>query len=74
MLRKRRFIVSFVNDSKAVFLSLASNAVKGIEGNPDFVKAPFTFDQLKTANDAMVAAAPDAVKNNIIGLRTFKPL
>lgn len=74
MVRKRRFIVSFRDYSKEVFLALASKAVKGVEGNPDFADAPVTFTAFKAANDAMVAAAPDAVKNNIVGLRIFRPL
>lgn len=74
MPRKRRFIVNFSRESKEEFLAIADKAVKGLDGNPDFADAPVTFAAFKAANDAMVAAAPSAVHNNIDGLRVFKPL
>lgn len=74
MQRKQRFIVSYANDSKETFLSMASNTKDGITGNPDFETAPVSAEDFKTAYDNMVAAAPAAVRNNIDGLRAFKPL
>lgn len=74
MQKKQRFIVSFKDDSKEVFLALSQSALTGITDNPDFVSAPVTNKDFKDAYDAMVAAAPAAVRNNIDGLRAFKPL
>lgn len=74
MVRKRRFIVAFSKYRKETFLSLASDAKTGIDGNPDFADGPVTALAFKAAYDAMVTAAPNAVRNNIDGLRIFTPL
>ncbi len=74
MSRKQRFIVSFTNENKADFLSMSANANAGIKDNPDFVDAPVSSADFEKAYDEMVAAAPNAVRNNIDGLRIFKPL
>lgn len=74
MKRKQRFIIDFTKFDKETFLALVAIALSGINGNPDFVDAPYTYAQFKAANQPMVDAAPNAVRSNIEGLRIFKPL
>lgn len=74
MKRKQRFIVDYTRFNKETFLSMSGTALIGITDNLDFINAPITVLDYKTAYDLMVDAAPYAVRNNIDGLRVFKPL
>jgi hypothetical protein len=59
---------------KEKFLSVAGNTSAGIKNNPDFVNAPVTSLDFDLAYNLMVEAAPLAMRNNIDGMRKFKPL
>ncbi len=74
MARKQRFVVNFSKFGKEDFLSEADSTNKGIAGNPDFERAPVTHAQFNEAYQRMVVAAPSAVRNDIDGLRAFRPL